>query len=74
MDFTALKNFHSDETGSDYVAGMSYTAREPTDHADLKVRAKRAKLRDLLPTWVKENKIIMGRVNEARATGKGAVK
>jgi hypothetical protein len=50
MEFTALKNFSSPELHSDYVAGLSYSAR-----------AGDRKLRELLPQWVKDGKVQLGR-------------
>lgn len=58
MEFTALKDFYSEETRSQYAKGMSYTARDD-------------KLLKLLPKWREEGKIELGRVQPARITGKG---
>ena len=50
MEFTALKDFFSEELKSQYVAGLSYTVR-PAD----------AKLAKLVPVWIKEGKVEPGR-------------
>jgi hypothetical protein len=47
--FTVLDNFHSDEFECDYVAGLSYEAREGDD-----------KLLALIPKWIEEGKIREG--------------
>lgn len=49
IQFTPLVDFHSEEFHSDYCVGLSYTAR-PED----------AKLRSLLPTWIKDGKVRLG--------------
>ena len=49
MQFTALKDFFSDATKSQYVAGLNYTAG-PNDNA----------LLALIPVWVDEKKIVLG--------------
>jgi hypothetical protein len=51
MIFTALQTFFSEETGSEYVEGLSYRAKDDDAHA---------KLRELLPTWVEEGKVQLG--------------
>lgn len=76
MDFTATKTFFSTEMQCEYVAGMSYTARSP-DHVPAgmdkkraaRLREKRAKLIDLLPQWMAEGKVVVGRPAEARLEG-----
>jgi hypothetical protein len=57
--FTANADFHSDETHSDYVAGLSYT-----------VRAGNTKLLELMRKWLAEGKVTLGGV-EAELTGRG---
>lgn len=47
MRFTAIETFHSTETGSDYIAGLSYTARDK-------------KLRKLAAQWIKQGKVREG--------------
>lgn len=49
MRFTALQDFYSDETQSQYVAGLSYMAR-----------ADDARLRELVPKWIEQGKIVEG--------------
>jgi len=49
MRFTALQDFYSDETQSQYVAGLSYETR-PGDH----------KLIELVPQWTVDGLIRMG--------------
>lgn len=60
MDFTAVKDFWSDELQSQYAAGLSYTARD----AD-------KKLLSLVPKWVKEGKAVYGRAPSASVGGEG---
>lgn len=50
MQFTATKTFFSKELGSEYVEGLSYTAR-----------GEDTKLRALVPTWAKEGKVVIRR-------------
>jgi hypothetical protein len=57
MPFTALKDFFSEETRSQYCAGLSYTAR--TD-----------KLLALVEKWVAEGKVKIGGP-AAEVTGEG---
>lgn len=59
MDFTATKDFYSEELKSQYTKGLSYTARP-----------ENKKLLDLLPKWAKEGKIQYGRPAAATLTGK----
>jgi hypothetical protein len=47
--FIALKDFWSEETGSQYCAGLGYTVR-PESH----------KLRELIPRWLEEGLIAEG--------------
>lgn len=81
MEFTAVKDFHCAELKSDYVAGLTYTARSPDDpaiKADTPLakiaRANRTTLQKLLPTWVKEGKVVMGRVTVSPGVMSGAGK
>ena len=60
--FTVLKDFHSDELASDYVAGMTYTARDQD-----------TKLLAILPKWIKDKKIREGGP-EPKVTGSGTIK
>lgn len=60
MEFTALKDFFSEETRSQYGKGLSYAAG-PDDKALLK----------LIPKWVKEKKVALGRPAAATVSGKG---
>lgn len=62
MDFTCLKNFYSEETKSEYVKGMNYTARLDNE-----------KLLQLLPKWRDEGKIEFGRPAAAEISGRGQV-
>ena len=77
MDFTAIQDFFSDETGSQYTAGMSYTAKDPAryigpDGKPNKVAQKRANaLIKLIPQWVKEGKVVLGRPTAAQIIGEG---
>lgn len=61
MEFTALQDFDSEELGSRYLAGMSYTARPVTDAEPPRVQDLRAKLLELLPQWIEEGKVAPGR-------------
>jgi uncharacterized protein YrzB (UPF0473 family) len=47
--FTVVHDFHSDEFQCEYVAGMSYEARDQDK-----------KLLDLIPQWIEEGKITEG--------------
>ena len=49
MRFTALEDFYSDETQSQYVAGLSYESR-PGDR----------KLIELIPQWIVDGLVQMG--------------
>ena len=62
MQFTALVDFWSDETRSQYCAGLSYTAHDDEAHA---------KLRELVPQWIAEGKIARGGPLVAVVTGRG---
>lgn len=68
IQFTPLKDFHSEEFHSDYCVGLSYTAR-PED----------TKLRALLPDWIKDGKVRLGvpdapeAAGESRLSGVGEV-
>jgi hypothetical protein len=58
MRFTALQDFYSDETQSQYVAGLSYAAGLSDE-----------KLRELIPKWIAEGKVVEGGP-EATVVGK----
>ncbi len=58
MRFTALQDFYSDETQSQYVSGLSYT-----------VRAADERLHKLIARWIAEGKIVEGGP-EATVAGK----
>lgn len=60
MPFTALINFRSEETHSDYIAGLSYTAR--TDS-----------LVALIARWASEGKVQIGASRLAVVSGVGVV-
>lgn len=47
--FTVINSFHSDELNSEYVAGMSYEARDED-----------ATLLGLIPQWIEEGKVREG--------------
>jgi hypothetical protein len=47
--FTVIDNFTSDELQSEYVAGLSYTARDEDE-----------KLLGLIEKWIKEGKVREG--------------
>ena len=49
MRFTALQDFYSDETQSQYLAGLSYETR-PRDH----------KLIELVPQWIVDGLVELG--------------
>lgn len=49
MRFTVIDSFFSEETGSEYVAGLSYEAREQDE-----------KLLKLIPQWIEEGKVREG--------------
>ena len=49
MRFTALQDFYSDETQSQYVAGLSYQT-QPGDH----------KLIELVPQWIVDGLVELG--------------
>lgn len=49
MRFTAIKNFYSEETGSEYVAGLSYQA-QPQDKL----------LLELIQQWIADGLIREG--------------
>ena len=49
MRFTALQDFYSDETQSQYVAGLSYETRSD-DH----------KLIELVPQWIVVGRVELG--------------
>jgi|KBSSwiStaDraftv2_1062776.scaffolds.fasta_scaffold8437497_1 hypothetical protein len=49
MRFTVIDNFFCEELGSEYVAGLSYEAREE----DVALRA-------LIPRWIEEGKVREG--------------
>lgn len=59
MRFTALQDFFSEETKSQYVKGLSYTAR-PQDEV----------LLSLVPKWVTEGRVQLGGPS-AEVSGKG---
>jgi hypothetical protein len=58
MRFTVVDDFYSEELGSQYVAGLSYEARDADD-----------KLKKLIPKWIKEGKVREGGP-EATVSGK----
>lgn len=58
MRFTALQDFYSTETQSQYVSGLSYTVG-PTDE----------RLHELIARWIAEGKIVEGGP-EAALSGK----
>lgn len=60
MDFTATKDFYSEELKSQYAKGMSYTARSDN-----------VKLLEVLPKWEREGKIVYGRPAPAKVAGRG---
>jgi hypothetical protein len=47
MHFTAVQDFYSEETRSQYLSGLGYTARDE-DHI----------LFELIPRWLEEGKIV----------------
>jgi len=49
MRFTAIDNFFSEETQSQYIAGFAYEAR-----------AEDAMLLELIPRWIEEGKVREG--------------
>ena len=59
MRFTAQQDFFSEELGTQYVAGLSYSVG-PTDD----------RLRDLVAQWVEEGRVVLGGVN-ASVIGRG---
>lgn len=59
--FTVTDDFHSDEFECDYVAGLSYTARDEDE-----------KLLGLIDKWIKEGKIREGGP-EAKVSGTAEV-
>ncbi len=69
MEFTALQDFWCEETKSQYAAGMSYTVRPvssyPLDQLSPKtvaqVRARCEALAQLVPQWIAEGKVALGR-------------
>jgi len=58
MRFTALQDFHSDETQSQYVAGLCYTVGQMDE-----------RLYKLVARWIAEGKIVEGGP-EATVAGK----
>jgi len=58
MRFTAVQDFFSDETQSQYATGMSYTIAADDD-----------RLRELVAKWIAEGKVVEGG-SEATVTGK----
>jgi len=58
MRFTALQDFYSDETQSQYVCGLSYTVG-PADE----------RLHELVAKWIAEGKVVEGGP-EATVAGK----
>lgn len=61
MKFTALTDFYSEETKSQYVKGLGYSVRDP-----------KSALAKLVPQWVAEGKIEIVSVEKPAAdiTGK----
>ena len=49
MRFTVLQDFYSEETQSQYVAGLSYMARAGDE-----------RLRELIPQWIEQGRIVEG--------------
>ncbi len=63
VQFKAMHNFHSDETGSDYCAGLIYTVRQFD-----------SKLAGLIPGWKEEGLIsIIHNGAESRVSGAGKI-
>jgi len=58
MRFTALQDFYSPETASQYVSGLSYT-----------VAAADVRLHKLIARWIAEGKIVEGGP-EAKVAGR----
>lgn len=57
MRFTAIETFHSEETGSEYISGLGYTAHD-------------GKLQNLVAQWIKEGKARKGgAVAQMQGTG-----
>jgi hypothetical protein len=59
MRFTVIDSFFCEELGSEYVAGLSYEAREE----DVALRA-------LIPRWIEQGKVREGGP-QATMTGEG---
>lgn len=57
MRFTALEDFFSPETKSQYVKGLSYTARTPA-------------LAALVEKWLAEGKVAVGGAPAGKLSGK----
>lgn len=62
VEFTCIEDFFSEELRSQYVTGLSYTAREEDE-----------KLLALLPKWKSEGKIVYGRA-AVKVAGAGETK
>ena len=69
MEFTALQDFFSAETQSHYCNGLSYTVRPASayplgqmpEKQAAEVKARCEALAKLVPQWVKEGKVALGR-------------
>lgn len=59
MRFTAIETFRSEETGSEYISGLGYTARDE-------------KLQQLVGQWIKQGKVREGGA-AAQMTGTGDI-
>lgn len=59
MRFTAIRDFFSEETGSKYAAGLSYT-----------IRAQDSKLAKLVPIWVEQGNVVWGAADADVINGK----
>jgi len=75
VQFTAAKDFFSEETRSQYCAGLSYTVRHrmvpnKKDPSGPLVDTG-AVLAALLPQWVSEGKVVLGVVAGTAATVAG---
>jgi len=77
--FVALKDFWSDELKSQYVAGLSYTVREPMrdleieDEADDRIFRLRTRLTQLVPQWAAQGKVASSGIPAAQVSGVGKV-
>jgi hypothetical protein len=70
MEFTALQDFYSAETQSHYGKGLSYTVRSPELYPNDKMARERCKtLAALLPKWLADGKVILGRPSTGSVRG-----